>query len=58
MEFAKEILGLNPHERIIFASSDIYESVEDMIKQLNQVGELMQKPFENITLGSYENNLW
>ena len=58
MEVAKEILALNPHERVIFASADIQESVADMIKQLNQVGELMQKPFEHIILGTYENNLW
>jgi CheY-like chemotaxis protein len=46
MEVAKEILAQNPHQRIIFASAYVQESLEDMVKQLNQVVELLQKPFE------------
>ncbi|MDQ6864163.1 MAG: response regulator [Thermoproteota archaeon] len=46
MEVAKEILAQNPHQRIIFASAYVRESLEDMVKQLNQVVELLQKPFE------------
>lgn len=45
MEVAKEILAVNPHQRIIFASAYVKETLVDSIKQLNQVVELMQKPF-------------
>jgi DNA-binding NtrC family response regulator len=38
MEVAKEILALNPHQRII-------ETVRDSVKELKQVVELLQKPF-------------
>lgn len=44
-EVAKEILAVNPHQRIIFASAHVKETLEDSIKQLKQVVELMQKPF-------------
>jgi DNA-binding response OmpR family regulator len=46
MEVAKEILAENLHQRIIFASAFVRESLEDMVKQLKQVVELLQKPFE------------
>lgn len=46
MEVAREILAEHPHQRIIFASAYVRESLEDMVKQLNQVVELLQKPFE------------
>ncbi len=46
MEVAKEIRELNPHQRIIFASAYVKETLEDSVKQLKQVVELMQKPFE------------
>ena len=46
MEVAKEILAINPHQRIIFASAYIKDTLVDSIKQLKQVVELMQKPFE------------
>jgi CheY-like chemotaxis protein len=45
MEVAKEILAVNPHQRIIFASAYIYETVRDSVKELKQVVELLQKPF-------------
>ena len=45
MEVAKEILAVNPHQRIIFASAYVKETLVDSIKELNQVVELMQKPF-------------
>jgi CheY-like chemotaxis protein len=50
LEVAKEILELNPRQRIIFASSYVKETLEDSVKQLKQVVELMQKPFEADTL--------
>jgi DNA-binding NtrC family response regulator len=46
MEVAKEILNLNPHERIIFASAYVKETLVDSVKQLKKVVELMQKPFD------------
>src|SRR5919202_5307377 len=45
MEVAKEILAINPHQRIIFASAYVKETLIDYIQQLNQVVELLQKPF-------------
>ena len=50
MEVAKEILAVNPHQRIIFASAYIKETLLDSIKKLNRVVELMQKPFGVNTL--------
>ncbi|MFY3741432.1 MAG: DNA-binding response OmpR family regulator [Candidatus Nitrosomirales archaeon] len=46
MEVAKEILAINPHQRIIFASAYVKDTLVDSVKQLKQVVELMQKPFE------------
>jgi DNA-binding NtrC family response regulator len=46
MDVAKEILAVNPQQRIIFASTYVKECLEDMVEQLRQVVELMQKPFE------------
>jgi DNA-binding NtrC family response regulator len=46
MEVAKEILELNAKQRIIFASAYVQETLEDAVKQLKQVVELMQKPFD------------
>jgi CheY-like chemotaxis protein len=45
MEVAKEILNVNPHQRIIFASAYVKETLEYSVKELKQVVELMQKPF-------------
>ena len=45
MEVAKEILAVNPHQRIVFASAFVKETLVDSIKELKQVVELMQKPF-------------
>lgn len=45
MEVAKEILAVNPHQRIIFASAYIEETVRESVKELKQVVELLQKPF-------------
>ena len=45
IEVAKEILAVNPHQRIIFASAYVKETLTDSIKELKQVVELMQKPF-------------
>jgi CheY-like chemotaxis protein len=45
MEVAEEILAVNAHQRIIFASAYVKETLMDAIKKLKQVVELMQKPF-------------
>ncbi len=46
MEVAREILELNPDQRVIFASAYIKETLEESVKQLKKVVELLQKPFE------------
>lgn len=46
MQVAKEILGANPGQRIIFASAYVKETLMDSVKQLKQIVELVQKPFE------------
>lgn len=45
MEVAKEILNASPHQRIIFASAYVKETLEYSVKELKRVVELMQKPF-------------
>ena len=50
MEVAKEILQLNPQQRIIFASAYVRDTLEDAVKELKQVVELMQKPFDTEVL--------
>jgi CheY-like chemotaxis protein len=44
MNVAKEILAVNPHQRIIFASAYVKETLQESVKQLKQIVELMQKP--------------
>ena len=46
LEVAKEILRLNPQQRIIFASAYTKSTLADAVKELKQVVELIQKPFE------------
>lgn len=46
LDVAKEILQINPQQRIIFASAYVKEVLEDSIKELKHVVELIQKPFE------------
>jgi CheY-like chemotaxis protein len=47
IEVAKEILAVNPHQRIIFASAYIKDPVVDKIRNVKQVMiESIQKPFE------------
>lgn len=46
LEAAKEILRINPQQRIIFASAFVKETLMDSVKELNQIMELIQKPFE------------
>jgi CheY-like chemotaxis protein len=45
LEVAKEILAVNPSQRIIFASAFVKETLRESVRELRQVVELMQKPF-------------
>lgn len=45
MDVAKEILAINFHQRVIFASAYVKETLEHSIKELKQAVELIQKPF-------------
>lgn len=45
LEVAKEILAVNSHQRIIFASAFVIETLEISIKELKRAVELIQKPF-------------
>ncbi|MCI0557158.1 MAG: hypothetical protein MN733_01590, partial [Nitrososphaera sp.] len=46
MDAAKHILKIRPKQRIIFASAFVKETLVESIKELDQVVELLQKPFE------------
>lgn len=46
MEVAREILAIEPKQRILFASAYVMETLVDSVKTLHQVVELIQKPFE------------
>src|ERR1051325_2431787 len=50
MEVAKEIIAVNSHQRIIFASAYVKDTLEGSIKQLNMIVELLEKPFTKYTL--------
>ncbi len=50
MQVAREILALNPRQRIIFASAFVKETLEESISELGRVIELVQKPFSMKTL--------
>jgi CheY-like chemotaxis protein len=46
MEVAKSILKVTPRQRIIFASAFVKDTLMESVKKLDQVVELIQKPFE------------
>src|ERR671932_2808464 len=46
MEVAKEILAINPHQRIIFASAYVKDTLIDSVQKLTQPVELLQKPIQ------------
>ena len=46
LETAKEILKINPHQRIIFASGYVQETFFESIKNLKHITEIMKKPFK------------
>ncbi len=45
LDTAREILAINPRQRIIFASAYLHETLSDSITNLNKIIELLQKPF-------------
>ena len=44
LQVAKEILEINPEQRIIFVSAYVVETLTESVKDLKRVVELMQKP--------------
>jgi CheY-like chemotaxis protein len=50
LEIASEILSLNPHQRIIFVSAYLKDTVLQSIKQLHAAMEVMEKPISNDSL--------
>jgi CheY-like chemotaxis protein len=46
LEAAKKILAMNKAQRIVFASAYVKETLRDSVRELDQVVELIQKPFE------------
>ena len=50
LEVAKEILAVNPHQRIIFACEDDKASLKDSLQQLKQSVEVLNKPFSEQAL--------
>ncbi|MFL6486628.1 MAG: response regulator [Nitrososphaera sp.] len=50
LQVAKEILEINPKQRIIFASAYVKDTLEESVKELKRVVELLQKPFSLSTL--------
>ena len=45
VEAAKEILKINPEQRIIFASGDLEKSLRQSISELGKLVEVIEKPF-------------
>jgi CheY-like chemotaxis protein len=50
LEVAREILALNPEQRVIFASAYVKDALEDSIRRLRHAIELVEKPFDPKTL--------
>jgi len=47
LQVAKEILSVNPRQRIIFASAYVKDTLMNSVKELKKVVELLQKPFSS-----------
>jgi CheY-like chemotaxis protein len=50
MEVAREILAIMPKQRIIFISAYVMQTLEESVKTLRQIVELIQKPVELDTI--------
>ena len=56
LQVAKEILDINPEQRIIFASAYVQDILAESVKELKRVVELMQKPFSmSVLVDTVEN---
>jgi CheY-like chemotaxis protein len=45
LQVAKEIFSVRPKQRVIFASAYVKSTLEESLKELEQIVEVMQKPF-------------
>jgi CheY-like chemotaxis protein len=45
VEVAKEIFAINPHQRIIFASTYLRDTLWESVQKLNRMVEVLGKPF-------------
>jgi CheY-like chemotaxis protein len=45
LEVAKEIFAINPHQRIIFASAYLRDTLFESVEKLNRLVEVLNKPF-------------
>jgi CheY-like chemotaxis protein len=50
IEVGKEILAVNPRQRIIFASAHLKDTLIESIQEIKQVVEILPKPFTQKTL--------
>lgn len=56
LQVAKEILEINPEQRIMFASAYVMETLTESVKELRRVVELVQKPFSmSVLIDTVEN---
>jgi CheY-like chemotaxis protein len=46
LQAAKEIFSVRPKQRVIFASAYVKNTLEESLRELEQVVEVMQKPFD------------
>lgn len=46
MEVAREILAIEPKQRVLFASAYVVDTLVESVKSLQQIVELLQKPFD------------
>jgi CheY-like chemotaxis protein len=56
LQVAREILEMNPQQRIIFASAYVKETLSESVKELKRVVEMMQKPFSTSILADTVEN--
>jgi len=56
LQVAKDILEINPDQRIIFASAYVKETLSESVKELKRVVEMMQKPFSVSSLSDTVEN--
>ena len=45
LEVAKEILAVNPHQRIVFASAYLRDTLLESVEKRNRLVEVLNKPF-------------